>query len=204
MFRKKDLERRCIAAVALVRGGTPQDDNGEWPDGWILEDNGQRISLEVVSAFPEENASAWVRAYVKGAAEASRIYEQTGTAVSWRVHNGRGVVDEGRTEIPLRTRPLDLVVGVFSAVSAKAEKYGPGEASEAVLVVHHVQWPLPLDGRDLKRIGEHAAQIRATFREIWIVNEYGDPAQRVPFNGPRSPAELNDRWLHQSIGGKRL
>jgi hypothetical protein len=32
----------------------------------------------------------------------------------------------------------------------------------------------------LRRIGEYARLAAIPFLEIWIVNEYGDPAQQVP------------------------
>lgn len=42
-----------------------------------------------------------------------------------------------------------------------------------------------LEESDLKRIAEHASNIGASFLEIWIVNEYGDPPQRVPLEPVR-------------------
>lgn len=184
MFRKKGVEQCCVAAVARIRGGTPKDESGEWPDGWIEGAGGERIRVEVVSALPEADASAWAHAYTQAAAEARRIQQETETPVSWTVQNGRGIVFDGRTEMPVSTRPINPIVGILAAVSAKAQKYGRDEASTAILVVHHVHYPSLLDEGDLRRISDHAVQIGAQFREIWIVNEYGYPAQRVPFDGP--------------------
>lgn len=98
------------------------------------------------------------------------------------VHNGRGVVLDGSTQLPTTTKPLDLTAGVLPSIRAKSgTRYGPIECASAILVVHHVQWPALLDARDLERIGEFATSIASRFKEIWIVNNYGDPAQRVPF-----------------------
>jgi hypothetical protein len=189
MFRKKDLEKRCVAAVARVRGGTPEDENGQWPDGWISDPSGTRIPIEVVSAFPETKGSAFAGAFAKAEAKARRIEEEaaevsgrdeTGT-VPWTVRGGRGFVLDGHTRMPVSTRPVDPVVGILAAIEAKAKHYGRAEASSSILAVHHVQWAFRLDAGRLRRIADHAAQIGAPFREIWIVNEYGDPAQRVPF-----------------------
>lgn len=47
--------------------------------------------------------------------------------------------------------------------------------------VHHVQWQWPLDEHDRRRVAEFATSTDSKFKEIWIVNEYGDLAQRVPF-----------------------
>jgi hypothetical protein len=101
--------------------------------------------------------------------------------VSWGVHNGRNVVLDGSNNLPASTKPIDLVVGIFAAIAAKSTHYGSNEAEQAILVVHQVHWPSILDETSLKRVANHALQIGAPFREIWIVNEYGDPAQRVPF-----------------------
>jgi hypothetical protein len=184
MFQKKALERRCVDWVARARGGIPEDEDGDWPDGWILDPTGERIPIEVVSAFPEDNGSGWARAYVRAAADAQRIEQQTGIPTPWAVCNGAGVVLAGRTELPPRTRPVDPVLGVFAAIESKTKKYGNRESSRAVLVLHHVQWLSSLDEHNLRRVADHATRTRALFREIWIVNEYGDPAQRIPWQPP--------------------
>lgn len=82
--------------------------------------------------------------------------------------------------MPVLTRPVDPVAGILVAIDAKAAKYGRKEAARALLAVHHVQWPWGLEDIRLRRIADHARAAGVPFREIWIVNEYGDPAQHVP------------------------
>jgi hypothetical protein len=87
------------------------------------------------------------------------------------------------TEIPLTTHPCDPIAGVFSAIDHKAKRYGLSEASEAILIIHHY-WPFLLEQNYLERLGDYASRTAAPFREIWIVNGYGDPAQQVSFTRP--------------------
>ena len=179
MFRKKDLETRCARAVAQAVGGTAEPEEGEWPDAWIISSVGERIPAEVVSAFPEDDASAWAAAYAKAAAKARST--KGDIPPSWVVHRGQGIVLEAGNLIPVRTRPVDPVVGILRALELKTGKYEPAAAASAILIVHHVQWHSLLEPERLSRVADHAAQIGASFRQIWIVNEYGDPAQKVPF-----------------------
>jgi hypothetical protein len=180
MFHQKDLERRCVAAVAHAHGCTAEDESGQWPDGWMLDGAGGRIPVEVVSAFPEPNGCAWARAWCQARAQAQRLEEETGARTGWAVSDGIGAVFTADDEIPVRTKPCNPIAGVFAAIDAKAKKYGPGESRQAILVVHHVHWPFLLEQNYLKTLAEHADRTGAPFREIWIVNEYGDPAQQVP------------------------
>jgi hypothetical protein len=179
MFQMTKVEQRCVWAIAQIRGGTPQPKDGEWPDGRIHEPGGQQIAVEVVTAYPENDATAWVRAKVQGLAKARSIEERTGHIVPTAVRNGRPIVLDGRTAMPPSTRPVDPTIGICNAIAKKSEHYGRAEASSTILAVYHVQWPDRLDPGRLQRIADYAAQIEAPFREIWIVNEYRDPAQRA-------------------------
>lgn len=183
MFNKKDLERRCVNFVAQARGCLGEDVTGacDWPDGWIVDGGKVRIAAEVVSAFPEMDASAWARAWKTASDEADQIDERTGVKPSWVVCDGEGIVLRAGTEIPVSTHPCDPIAGVFSAIDHKAQRYGPNEASGAILIIHHVHSPFPLEPNYLERLGDYARRTAVPFREIWIVNEYGDPAQQVPF-----------------------
>lgn len=182
MFRQKDLERRCVAEIARLRGGIPRDPrHGEaWPDGWIEEEAGHRIAVEVTSAFPDRDGTAWARAWSRGERRAREIEKRRGRPVSWGVHDGQEFVLDGETEMPLVTRPTDPTAGILPAIIKKASKYG---VEPPILVVYHVEQVSRLDDGVLRRIADHATAIRAPFREIWIVDEYGGPAQRVPFDG---------------------
>jgi hypothetical protein len=180
MFRKKDLERRCVAAVAQAHGCASEDEPGQWPDGWIMDRLAGRIPVEVVSAFPEPDGCAWALAWCQASAQAQRLEQATGAPRGWAVSGGKGRVFTADDEIPARTKPCNPIAGVFAAIDAKAKKYGPDEARQAILVVHHVQWPFLLEQSYLRTLGKHAYRTGAPFREIWIVNEYGDPAQQVP------------------------
>jgi hypothetical protein len=179
MFRKKDLEIRCARSVAKAVGGTAEPEHGEWPDAWIISSAGERTPAEVVSAFPEDDASAWAAAYAKGAAKARSV--EGDLPPSWVVNRGQAIVLEPGTPMPVKTRPVDPVVGILRALELKTGKYEPAAAANAILIVHQVQWHSALEPERLRRVADHAARVGAPFRQVWIVNEYGDPAQKVPF-----------------------
>jgi len=181
MFRQKDLEQRCVAAVATVRGGTPRDSEDQWPDGWI-DDAGASIPVEVVSGFPEPNGAQWAHAYSQAARQARKIREETGKVFAIAVRDGRPFVLDDATKPPPVTQPKDPTIGIVSAMRGKGVRYGPNESRAAILVVHQVQWPFPLAPYHLGRVAKAAEEENIPFLEVWIVNEYGDPAQKVPLS----------------------
>jgi hypothetical protein len=71
------------------------------------------------------------------------------------------------------------MAGRLARRGRKCRKYGPGEARGTILIVHDVQFPLPLHPDYLQRIIRHAVTVCAPFRELWVVNEYGDAAEWV-------------------------
>jgi hypothetical protein len=176
MFDTDRLETRVVASIAAARGDSWRAKDDRWPDGWI----GARprdIPVEVVSAFPDKNGEAWARAFAGASRKASRIKSET-EGVSWCVVDGVGIVLNHECTAPVSCQPHDPIAGVMSAITRKAQKYGPSEIEETILGVHMVQWPWLLMRRELERIAAHARSV-SRFREVWIVNEFGDPAQRA-------------------------
>jgi hypothetical protein len=185
---QKTEERRCIERVALARGcssESPTDADGCWPDGWFKEPTGRRVPVEVVAAFerlPSEDprsGAAWKRAHRQAEREAERIESETGVPVAWGAHFEKPFVVplDGKHMIPPRLYPHTPVPWILAAVRQKiAKRYS--NASDAILVVDYEQ-PFTLARSELSALAA-AIGSGCPFREIWILNHYGDPPQRAP------------------------
>lgn len=179
MFKMRDVESRCIAQVAHARGCTAKVGTAnEWPDGWLVTDDDVWVAAEVVTAFPSPDGSKWAKNYQKAARDASQRQPPAGFHIDRR--GNTTVLDSADVTLPPALAPIDNVSGIVAAIQKKASKYRPHQVSGSVLVVHHVQQISLLSPFELAKIAEGISSYDAAFLEVWIVNEYGDMAQRVP------------------------
>lgn len=180
---QKAIEAGRIAFLAGARGGKfkAAPESEQWPDGWI-----DGIPVEVVQAFEpvldekRKNGSATKRAKVQAERMARKIEERTGKPAAFGSRMGLpfAIPMYGDQLIPIDPRPRRLAEWVGPAVQKKiAKRYGPAE--KAILLVD-LDWPFPLRESDLIEIGQALKVWGSKFREVWIVNAYGDPPQRVP------------------------
>jgi len=84
---------------------------------------------------------------------------------------------DGTTLIPPRATLVHPEQWVAAAVQQKLAKYGP--MPDVVLVVH-LHSPDDLERSQLEWLRRWHDTHGSPFREVWVVNDYGTPAQRVP------------------------
>ena len=159
------------------------DDPTGWPDGWVCVD-GQDIAVEVVEAFERygekpESGSIYAREHRKAERAAQLLYDDKNEVYpAFGVADGRAfAIDPRKSQLPVSLFTKKDVSGwIAVAVKQKiAKRYA--NAPDAILGInlHH---PFRLEAFELRRIADAVAG--HPFREIWVVNGYGDPAQRVP------------------------
>jgi hypothetical protein len=67
---------------------------------------------------------------------------------------------------------------IVAAIRQKTEKRY-AHTGPIVLIVHF-RWPFALERSQLLSIANQAQELGSHFSEIWVANEYGDPAQKIP------------------------
>jgi hypothetical protein len=101
----------------------------------------------------------------------------TGVYPLFGVMRGKGfAIDPTVDVLPINLYPTEVWGWIAAAVKQKIAKHYAG--ADGTILGVHLQHPLQLDAGELKKA---AREIGARpFREIWIVNGYGDPASRLP------------------------
>jgi len=186
--RQKEVEFACIEAIARASGceAIPEDEENQWPDGWLQHANGSPKPVEVVAAFkrpadedPKTGAS-WLRHWKQGEAGARALSEKTGEAVSWYVSGDGFMLLDGVTPLPVATEPIRQDEWVLLAVHQKiAKNYVSGTPAVLVVQLHS---PFPLMPFEVERmaVGIRSLGARFKFAAIWVVNNYGDPPVKIP------------------------
>jgi len=188
MASKKRIERWCVGHVAAGLGGSPVDEAGEWPDGWVVTPS-ERIPVEIVDACERlagedpTAGSAWRPAYKKAEREATAIEKTTGVPVGFGAHGGAGFVVplDGAHQMPVRLKPIKPVDWVLSAIQQKIGKHY-SDVHQTVLGVRLVGI-MPLYPWELTELGTRLDALGWPFREVWLINEFGEPPQVVPGPG---------------------
>ncbi len=181
--RQKAIEFSSVERVAEAQGTRALQELGCWPDAWLLERSGQKIPVEVVSAYqrrpgedPRKGAPSLV-AYKKAERAAQEI-ERTGTPAAFGTHLDQGfaIPMDGQHALPLPILPVHPVEWVLTSIQQKMRKRYAQEM-ETILVVQF-QW-MALEPYQLDNLAKLLAHHGCRFRQVWIVSDFGD-VQRVP------------------------
>ncbi len=182
--QEKEAEFLNVAKVCAVRGGVPRREIGRWPDAWIDESSGDAVPVEVVAAFQRrpgedpKNGAPSAIAYKRAERDAERLTRETDVPCAFGAHQDQpfAVRLTGQYRMPVPLEPVQPIQWILTAAAQKIAKHY-SSAKQAILVVD-LRW-MPLYDFELPVLGRLLAEAGCTFREVWIVSEFGHVQRAV-------------------------